>query len=109
MGFYREQVLKLFDSYDVVLAPSTPMTAPLSGQRTMIFEGEEMLVRPNLGLFTQPISFIGLPVVTVPVYRAGKMPLGVQLIAAPWCEAHALRVAAELERQGVVKSSLAQL
>jgi Asp-tRNA(Asn)/Glu-tRNA(Gln) amidotransferase A subunit family amidase len=37
------------------------------------------------------------------------MPLGVQVIAAPWHEAEALRVAADLEHRGVVKSPIAQL
>jgi 1-carboxybiuret hydrolase len=107
--FYREAVLRLFETYDVILAPSTPMTAPLSGQRTMIFEGEEMLVRPNLGLFTQPISFIGLPVVSVPVWLPGALlPLGVQIIAAPWREDVALRLAHHLEQGGVVAAPVAK-
>jgi Asp-tRNA(Asn)/Glu-tRNA(Gln) amidotransferase A subunit family amidase len=57
-------------------------------------------VRPNLGIFTQPISFIGLPVVAVPI-PLKPMPIGVQIIAAPWREDLALRVAAELEKNGV--------
>ena len=62
-----------------------------------------------MGLLTQPISFIGLPVVTVPVVRTGKLPLGLQIIAAPWREADAFRVAAALERAGVVKCAIADL
>jgi 1-carboxybiuret hydrolase len=50
---------------------------------------------------TQPISFIGLPVVAVPVPLA-PMPIGVQLIAAPWREDIALRAAYALERMGAV-------
>ena len=38
-------------------------------------------MRANLGLFTQPISFIGLPVVAVPTRKPGAMPIGVQVIA----------------------------
>jgi len=59
-------------------------------------------LRPNLGLFTQPISFAGLPVVAVPVSAPGRLPIGVQVIAAPWQEATALRVAQALETRGVV-------
>jgi Asp-tRNA(Asn)/Glu-tRNA(Gln) amidotransferase A subunit family amidase len=67
----------------------------------MVLDGKEILVRPNLGLFTQPISFVGLPVLTVPIQRPGQMPLGVQIIAAPYNEAAALRVGVFLEAAGV--------
>ena len=39
-----------------------------SARRTMVLGGETLTVRANLGLFTQPISFIGLPVAAVPVW-----------------------------------------
>ena len=66
--------------------------------------GVTMPVRPNLGLYTQPLSFIGLPIVSVPMHRSGAMPHGVQVIARPWAEATALRVAALLESEGVVRA-----
>jgi Asp-tRNA(Asn)/Glu-tRNA(Gln) amidotransferase A subunit family amidase len=86
---------------DIVLAPATPCVAPLIGQETMMLGGVEVPSRPNLGCFTQPISFIGLPVVVVPVRSPDALPLGVQVIAAPWREADALRVARFLEQAGV--------
>ena len=58
-------------------------------------------VRANLGIYTQPISFIGLPVVAVPV-ALDPLPIAVQIIAAPWREDIALRVAQTLEKMGVV-------
>jgi aspartyl-tRNA(Asn)/glutamyl-tRNA(Gln) amidotransferase subunit A len=108
--WFREQVLALFEHVDVILAPATPCRAPKSGQKTMILAGQEMLVRPNLGLFTQPISFIGLPVCAVPVWTQGeRLPIGVQIIAAPWREDLVLRVAHALEREGVVAAPVATL
>jgi aspartyl-tRNA(Asn)/glutamyl-tRNA(Gln) amidotransferase subunit A len=102
---YRAQVLTLFDEVDIVLAPATPCTAPRLGQVMMTLGGVELPVRANLGLFTQPISFIGLPVVAVPTRKASAMPIGVQVIARPYNEAAALRVAAHLEKQGVCVST----
>jgi len=99
--WYREQVLRLFAKVDAILAPATPCTAPLIGQDTFMFGDIEMPVRANLGLYTQPISFIGLPVVAVPVPLA-PLPMGVQIIAAPWREDVALRIAHALETKGVV-------
>jgi 1-carboxybiuret hydrolase len=98
---YREHVLKLFDDVDAILAPSTPCTAPLIGQKTFMFGDVELPVRANLGLYTQPISFIGLPVVAVPLPLA-PLPIAVQIIAAPWREDVALRIAHALETKGVV-------
>ena len=62
--------------------------------------GVELPVRANLGIYTQPISFIGLPVVVAPLH-AGALPIGVQIICAPWREDVALRIAHALEQQGV--------
>jgi aspartyl-tRNA(Asn)/glutamyl-tRNA(Gln) amidotransferase subunit A len=99
--WYQRRVLALFDEIDAVIAPATPCTAPLIGQKTFVIDGFELPVRANLGLYTQPISFIGLPVVTVPV-PLRPLPIGVQIIAAPWREDVALQIAFALEQAGVV-------
>jgi len=99
--WYRAQVLELFNAVDVVIAPATPCIAPKLGQTNFVLDGVELPVRANIGIHTQPISFIGLPVVAVPV-PLEPMPIGVQIIAAPWREDIALRVAYALERAGVV-------
>jgi aspartyl-tRNA(Asn)/glutamyl-tRNA(Gln) amidotransferase subunit A len=101
--WYRTRVLELFKSVDVIVAPATPCVAPKLGQATFVLDGVEMPLRPNIGIHTQPISFIGLPVVAVPV-PLQPMPIGVQIIAAPWREDIALRVAYALERAGVVSA-----
>ena len=103
-NWYKKQVREIFQQVDVIIAPTTPISAPEIGQQTMILDGEEILVRPHLGLFTQPLSFIGLPVLSVPIQREDALPLGVQLIAAPYNEAAILRVAAVLEKAGVISS-----
>jgi AtzE family amidohydrolase len=103
-AWYRAQVARIFREIDVLLAPTTPCAAPLIGQERMTMDGVEVLTRPNLGVYTQPISFIGLPVLSVPVTMPGAMPLGVQIIAAPFREAHALRVGALLEAKGVASA-----
>jgi len=99
--WYRDHALALFSEVDVILAPATPCTAPLIGQQTFMLGGVELPVRANLGIYTQPISFIGLPVVAVPV-ALDPLPIAVQIIAAPWREDIALRVANALETMGIV-------
>jgi AtzE family amidohydrolase len=99
--WYRGAMLKIFEAVDVLIAPATPCIAPKLGQTTFVLDGVELPVRANIGIHTQPISFIGLPVVAVPV-PLEPMPIGVQIIAAPWREDVALRVACALEQMGVV-------
>jgi aspartyl-tRNA(Asn)/glutamyl-tRNA(Gln) amidotransferase subunit A len=105
---FRETMLRIFEETDILLAPATPCRAPRAGQATMVLDGVEMPVRPNLGIYTQPISFVGLPVVAVPVWTSGEhLPIGVQVIAPPWREDLALRVAYQLEREGVCRAPVA--
>jgi len=61
-------------------------------------------LRPSLGLFTQPISCIGLPVAAVPV-QGEALPIGVQLIAPPWREDICLRAAYALQAMGVCRAA----
>jgi 1-carboxybiuret hydrolase len=107
--WYRERVLQLFNDVDVILAPATPCRAPKIGETTFTLDGVTMPLRPNIGIFTQPVSFVGLPVVAVPVWIDGDLPLGVQVIAAPWQESHALRVARALEQSGIAEARVASL
>lgn len=100
--WFRDQVQRVWDTVDIVLAPTTPCPAPFLDQETITIDGEAVLVRPHLGLYTQPLSFIGLPVLSVPVASAAPLPVGVQIIAAPYQEGRILQVAAALEAQGIV-------
>ncbi|MDR5821918.1 AtzE family amidohydrolase [Caballeronia sp. LZ043] len=93
----RRRVLELFAHHDVLIAPATPMVAPRIGDEFMEINGETLAVRANLGLLTQPVSCLGLPVVAVPMRTASGLPIAVQLIAAPWREDLAFEAARRLE------------
>ena len=95
--WYHRQVLKVFEEVDVILAPATPRPAQKIGQETFRIRGKEMLARPNAGLLTQPISCIGLPVICAPVGKVEDLPVGMQIIAAPWREDNCFRVARAIE------------
>src|SRR5436190_13063471 len=96
--WYFRQVMRLFEAWDVILAPATPRPAQNIGQEMFTVRGREMPARPSAGLLTQPISCIGLPVVCAPIGKLDDMPVGMQIIAAPWREDLCFRVARELER-----------
>jgi aspartyl-tRNA(Asn)/glutamyl-tRNA(Gln) amidotransferase subunit A len=99
---FRDAVARVFEDFDLLLAPASVCPAPGIGQTTMEMGGAQVSVRKNLGAYTQPISYVGLPVVTVPLNRPGKLPIGVQIIAPAWREDLALAAALRLEQAGVV-------
>lgn len=99
---FREEVLEALRHNDLLIAPATPCSAPLLGQPTIRVGGRDLPTRANIGILTQPLSFIGLPIVAAPIGN-GRLPIAVQLIAAPWREDMALRAAAQLERAGVAQ------
>jgi 1-carboxybiuret hydrolase len=103
-SLFRAAMLRLFQRVDAILAPATPCIAPLIGQKTFVLDGKELPVRPNIGIYTQPISFVGLPVVVVPLQTALGLPIGVQIITAPWREDLALRIAQALEATGTARA-----
>ena len=102
--WFRSRVAELIDSFDILLAPATPCSAPRIGQVTIDIGGLQVPARANLGIYTQPLSFVGLPIIALPIDRPGAMPLGVQLIGKPWTESLLLAVACALERRGIVIS-----
>ena len=106
--WYQNQVMQVFETVDLILAPTTPCPAPLIDQTTMDLDGEAVPIRPHLGFYTQPLSFIGLPVLSVPVQHPGSLPVGIQLIAPPYHETTIFKAAAALERAGVISACRAE-
>lgn len=97
-----EEALNLFEDVDLLIAPATPVCATPLGSEEMEIQGKRVPTRSSMGMLTQPISCIGLPVCAAPVWPAhSKLPIGVQLIAAPWREDICLAAARMLEDAGV--------
>jgi len=108
--WFALRAAELFGEVDVLLAPATPVVAPTIGTDWLEINGRRLPARPSLGLLTQPISCIGLPVCAVPVWGVhAALPIGVQVIAAPWREDLALRVAHRLQMLGVAAAPVAAL
>jgi 1-carboxybiuret hydrolase len=111
--WFARRVARAFETVDVLIAPATPCTAPPIGTDWLDIAGQRLPARASMGLLTQPISCIGLPVVSVPLWglnpAAPHLPIGVQVIAAPWREDLCLRVAAALEAQGVCSAPVAKV
>lgn len=101
-AWFRARALELLERHDVLLAPATPDEAPLI-DHPMIHTGNGPApARANLGMLAQPVSLAGLPVLSAPLLRPGKLPLGLQLIGAPGREGMLFDLAARLEAAGVL-------
>jgi Asp-tRNA(Asn)/Glu-tRNA(Gln) amidotransferase A subunit family amidase len=100
--WYCDEVWSLFRDVDVLLAPATPYPAFRIGESTVELDGEKVTASAHLGVFTQPLSFAGLPTLAAPAALVGPLPLGVQIFAAPWREDLVLRVAAAAEAAGAL-------
>ena len=87
---WRRTVAELFRSVDLVLSPTVGIPAP------PIAECEAMTeVTLDLTRLTTPWAFAGVPALSVPCgLTAGGLPVGLQLVAAPWHESLLLRVGA---------------
>jgi 1-carboxybiuret hydrolase len=111
--WFALRAAELFQEVDVLIAPATPCVAPAIGTEWLHINGQKLPARASMGLLTQPISCIGLPVCAVPVWGCDAalphLPLGVQIIAAPWREDRVLRVAHHLQMLGAVTAPVASL
>ncbi|MDX6039402.1 AtzE family amidohydrolase [Scandinavium lactucae] len=101
-AWFRDRTLPLFNDFDLLLAPATPCSATRIGDTTMHINGMDLPTKASMGMLTQPISFLGLPVVTVPLKTLSGLPIGVQIIGAPWQEAQCLQAAWQLEQAGIL-------
>ena len=76
----------LFDEYDALILPTTPIPAPL-------LEGENAIERARqLTRFTSPFNLTGLPALSVPCgFTTEGLPIGLQIVSRAWNEAGVLR------------------
>jgi aspartyl-tRNA(Asn)/glutamyl-tRNA(Gln) amidotransferase subunit A len=78
--------------YDALLAPVSPETAWPLGAKL-----DDPVAMYLADVCTLPVNMAGLPGVSVPCGLAGGLPVGLQVIGAPWSEATLLQVARAYE------------
>jgi aspartyl-tRNA(Asn)/glutamyl-tRNA(Gln) amidotransferase subunit A len=82
----RRQIATVFDEVDVVITPTTPMTAPTIASLT---ENPDQLRPSELRLLrnTRPFNVWGLPAISVPCgFTAARLPVGLQIAGPHWGE-----------------------
>ncbi len=93
-----EEARAIFETVDIFFTPTVPITAPLINERTTDSD-EFSHIREVLTRFTAPTNFISLPSMNIPIGRDGHLPIGGQLIAAPFQENLLYQVGEHLEKE----------
>ncbi|XP_047322897.1 fatty acid amide hydrolase-like isoform X2 [Impatiens glandulifera] len=94
MYYYTE----IFNKVDVIVTPTTGMTAPVIPPDALKFGESDLKVTGNLMRYVISANLLGFPAISVPVgYDKQGLPIGLQFIGRPWAEATILRLAAAVE------------
>jgi aspartyl-tRNA(Asn)/glutamyl-tRNA(Gln) amidotransferase subunit A len=95
---------EFFNEYDLLLTPTTPITAPLRGSADAV-DRARLLTR-----FTAPFNLTGLPALSVPCgWSREKMPIGLQIVGKPWAEKKVLLAGALYEKGRGTQIQIASL
>jgi len=96
---FRRSFDELWTKVDVLVGATTPITAPLLEQNTVTIQGKEENVRMASTRLVRAINLLGEPALSIAYGKgSGGMPVGLQLIAAPFGEEMLVRVGKALER-----------
>jgi aspartyl-tRNA(Asn)/glutamyl-tRNA(Gln) amidotransferase subunit A len=83
----RNEFTKLLQDYDVLVMPTTPITAPSFDHQTVVIGDKTFPIYQALSRNTIVFDSTGLPVVNVPAgFSKDNMPVGVQIVGAPFDE-----------------------
>jgi aspartyl-tRNA(Asn)/glutamyl-tRNA(Gln) amidotransferase subunit A len=92
----RRDFERAFESCDIIVTPTAPTTAFKIGEKI-----DDPLQMYLSDIFTISVNLAGLPGLSMPCgYDSRGMPIGLQIIGAPFDEAGILRAADAYERSG---------
>ena len=89
----RKRFEQFFETYDLLLTPSTPIAAPT-------VEGHDAVEQAGrLTRFTSPFNLTGLPALSVPCgFTQNGLPIGLQIISRAWAESKVLNAGYSYEQ-----------
>jgi len=90
----RNDFEKAFEKVDVILAPVSPVLPFKIGERI-----EDPLSMYLVDAYTVSVNLAGLPALSLPVGKVGKLPVGLQIIGRPFEEEKILELAKYFENQ----------
>ncbi|WP_352785227.1 amidase [Mesorhizobium sp. M0244] len=98
LGTYRRAFAQTMQTFDVLLTPACPITAPQVGTVDVGFAGQTIPVGNALTLFTSFFNLVGAPALVLPVSSpGGGLPVAVQIVGSPGSDAQLFGIALILE------------
>ena len=89
----RRQFANIFQDYDLLITPTTAITAPRRGSADAVTRAKELL------RYTSIFNLTGLPALSLPCgFTEQGLPIGLQIVAPHWAEARLLRAAHAYEQ-----------
>ncbi|MGV9796829.1 amidase [Mycobacterium sp. NPDC003449] len=96
----RDALLGVFDEHDVLVCPTTPVTAPRLNQSTVEQRGRCLDVGRALISYTVPWSLTDAPSLALPISRdPDSLPTSIQIVGRPGDETSVLNAGAVIEAQ----------
>lgn len=97
---HRKVLRQIWKTVDVIATPTTAITAPLRNEVTIDINGRDEDVRLASTRLVRGWNYLGEPAISIPCGKDSKgLPIGLQLIAAPYRDARLLQIAKLFERQ----------
>lgn len=95
----RNEFMKVLKNFDVLIVPTTPLTAPGFDKQTVDIGGKVLQIYQALSRDTIAFDSTGLPAISIPVgFSKDNMPIGAQIIGPPFEEEKILSLAYAYER-----------
>jgi aspartyl-tRNA(Asn)/glutamyl-tRNA(Gln) amidotransferase subunit A len=96
---FRREMDRVWEKVDILATPTTPVTAPPIDVQTVKIGTTEESVRMASTRLLRGINFLGEPALSMPCGKAESgLPIGLQLISAPYADEKLLTIAKMLER-----------
>jgi aspartyl-tRNA(Asn)/glutamyl-tRNA(Gln) amidotransferase subunit A len=98
-GLYRKQFDQLWQTVDVLVSPTTAITAPLLTETTVQIDGQAEDVRLASTRLVRGWNFLGEPAMSIPCGKDSRgLPVGLQLVSRPFGDSRLLQIAKTMER-----------
>lgn len=95
----RNEFVRLLKNFDVLIVPTTPITAPGFDEQAVDIGGQTLQIYQALSRQTIVFDSTGLPAISIPVgFSKDNMPIGAQIIGPPFKEEKILSLAYAYER-----------